>query len=98
MLVLGYMFSSILHFLRGKLAKSVMDCGEGLPAVWQKTTQEELDQQEEDLRKYHNSADGRVQVWFGLRTIFNNTDELIIRTKELADRYNVGIHMHVAEA
>lgn len=84
--------------LRGKLAKSVMDCGEGLPAIWQKTMQEELDQQIEDLEKYHNTADGRVQVWFGLRTIFNNTDDLIVKTKELADKYNVGIHMHVAEA
>ncbi len=84
--------------LRGKLAKSVMDCGEGLPQVWQKTTDEELDKQLEDFNKYHNTADGRVQVWFGLRTIFNNTDELIIRTKELADKYGVGVHMHVAEA
>lgn len=84
--------------LRAKLAKSVMDCGDGLPAIWQKTTQEELDKQVEDLEKYHNTADGRVQIWFGLRTIFNNTDDLIVRTKELADKYNVGIHMHVAEA
>ncbi len=84
--------------LRGKLAKSVMDCGEGLPKIWQRTTQEELDQQVEDLKKYHNTADGRVQVWFGLRTIFNDTDEICIRTKELADQYGVGIHMHVAEA
>ncbi len=84
--------------LRAKLAKSVMDCGEGLPPVWQRTTQQELDQQVEDLERYHNTADGRVQVWFGLRTIFNNTDELICKTKELADHYGVGIHMHVAEA
>jgi 5-methylthioadenosine/S-adenosylhomocysteine deaminase len=84
--------------LRAKLAKSVMDCGEGLPPVWQRTTQQELDQQVENLERYHNTADGRVQVWFGLRTIFNNTDELICKTKELADYYGVGIHMHVAEA
>lgn len=84
--------------LRGKLAKSVMDCGEGLPEIWQRTTQEELDQQLDDLKKYHNTADGRVQVWFGLRTIFNCTDDLVVKTKELADKYNVGIHMHVAEA
>lgn len=83
--------------IRAKLAKSVMDCGEGLPKIWQKTTQEELDKQEEDLRKFHNTADGRVQVWFGLRTIFNNSDDLIIKTKELADKYGVGVHMHVAE-
>ena len=84
--------------LRGKLAKSVMDCGEGLPKIWQRTMQQELDQQVEDLEKYHNTADGRVQVWFGLRTIFNDTDELIVKTKELADHYGVGVHMHVAEA
>lgn len=74
-----------------------MDCGEGL-LRWQRTADEELDQQVEDLKKYHNTADGRVQVWFGLRTIFNNTDDLIVRTKELADHYGVGVHMHVAEA
>ena len=48
--------------LRGKLAKSVMDCGEGLPAVWQKTTQQELDEQVADLERFHNTCDGRVQV------------------------------------
>ena len=84
--------------LRAKLAKSVMDCGEGLPEIWQKTTDEELDEQVDLLKKYHNTADGRVQIWFGLRTIFNNTDDLIVRTKELANKYGVGVHMHVAEA
>ena len=59
---------------------------------------EKMEQQVLDLEKYHNTAEGRVQVWFGLRTIFNNTDELCVRTKELADKYGVGIHMHVAEA
>jgi 5-methylthioadenosine/S-adenosylhomocysteine deaminase len=83
--------------LRAKLAKSSMDCGQGLPKIWQRTTDEELDQQVEDLEALHKSADGRVQVWFGLRTIFNNSDDLIVRTKELADRYKVGVHMHVAE-
>ena len=31
--------------LRGKLAKSVMDCGEGLPEIWQRTMEQELEQQ-----------------------------------------------------
>ena len=84
--------------LRAKLAKSVMDCGEGLPKIWRRSADEELDQQVADLERFHNTADGRVQIWFGLRTIFNNSDELIVRTKELADRYGVGVHMHVAEA
>lgn len=84
--------------LRAKLAKSVMDCGEGLPPIWQRTADEELEQQVEDYHRFHNTANGRIQVWFGLRTIFNNSDDLILRTKELADKFGVGIHMHVAEA
>lgn len=83
--------------IRGMLAKSVMDSGEGLPQPWQKTTREELDIQEETIKNIHNSADGRIKGWFGIRTIFNASDELIIRTKELADKYGVGVHMHVAE-
>lgn len=84
--------------IRGKLAKSVMDCGEGLPKVWQRSMKMELDDQIDAFEKFHNTADERVQVWFGLRTIFNDSDKIIIKTKELADKYSVGVHMHVAEA
>ena len=83
--------------LRACLSKSTMDEGEGLPKAWQKTTQEELDFQEEVFKKYNDTADGRIKIWFGLRTIFNNSDELIKGTKTLADKYNTGIHMHVLE-
>lgn len=83
--------------LRACLSKSIMDEGEGLPEAWQKTTQEELDFQEELFKKYNNTANGRIKIWFGLRTIFNNSDELIKGTKLLADKYNTGIHMHILE-
>jgi 5-methylthioadenosine/S-adenosylhomocysteine deaminase len=83
--------------IRGVLAKSTMDMGEGLPPVWNESTQQSLDIQVENLEHWHNKADGRIRVWFGLRTIFNDSDELILRTKQLADRYRVGVHMHVAE-
>lgn len=75
-----------------------MDYGDNLPPVWRRTTQEELDVQEQDLKDWNNTYDGRVKVWFGLRTLFNDSDKLVLGTKELADKYNVGIHMHVAEA
>lgn len=83
--------------IRGMLAKSVMDCGQGLPKSWQRTTQEEIEIQEENIRNFHNTAAGRVKVWFGIRTIFNASDDLILKSKELADKYAVGVHMHVAE-
>lgn len=83
--------------IRGILARSTMDCGEGLPEKFQETTDHCLDIQEEHLKRWHNQAQGRIKVWFGLRTVFNNSEELIKRTKNLADKHGVGIHMHVAE-
>lgn len=83
--------------LRGILARSTMDMGEGLPATWNESTDEALAVQVANYERWHGEADGRIRVWFGLRTIFNNSDELILRTKELADTYGVGVHMHVAE-
>ncbi len=83
--------------LRGILTRSAMDCGEGLPEKWNESTDYCLKKQEEHLKRWNGQADGRIRVWFSLRTVFNNSDELIKRTKSLADKYNVGIHMHVAE-
>ena len=83
--------------IRAALSKSTMDMGDGLPKVWEKNTQEEIDTQLENFEKWNGQENNRIKVWFGLRTIFNNSDELIIKTKELADQYNVGVHMHVAE-
>jgi len=83
--------------IRGILAKAALDCGEGLPALWRRTKDEELHTQVENYESWNGKADGRIRVWFGLRTIFNNSDELIVETKKLADRYKAGVHMHVAE-
>lgn len=83
--------------LRGILTRSAMDCGEGLPEKWNESTDYCLKKQEEHLKRWNGQADDRIRVWFSLRTVFNNSDELIKRTKRLADKYNVGIHMHVAE-
>ncbi|WP_031513824.1 amidohydrolase [Desulfofalx alkaliphila] len=83
--------------IRGILARSTMDCGDGLPHNWQDSTDSALEKQVDLIQRWHGKADGRIKVWFGLRTIFNNSDDLITRTKELADKYQVGIHMHVAE-
>lgn len=83
--------------IRGILARSTMDMGEGLPAVWNETTQQALDAQVENLERWHHKANDHIRVWFGLRTIFNNSDDLIVKSKQLADQYHVGVHMHVAE-
>jgi 5-methylthioadenosine/S-adenosylhomocysteine deaminase len=83
--------------LRATLCRSTLDVGTGLPDGWQETTEQALDAQIANFERWHGAAEGRIRAWFGLRTIFNNSDELILCTKELADQYGVGIQMHVAE-
>ncbi|KAL2642884.1 hypothetical protein R1flu_010471 [Riccia fluitans] len=84
--------------IRACLARSTMDTGEGLPAVWaQETTDTCIKIQEDLFTRFNGSADDRIRIWFGLRQILNATDNLLIRTNEAAARCNTGIHMHVAE-
>jgi len=83
--------------LRAVLCQSVMDLAEGLPEGWSNAPQALIDLQRRQHERWHGAADGRVRHWFGLRTVFNCSDELMHRTKAEADRQGVGIHMHVAE-
>lgn len=74
------------------------DCvSSGLPPTWCETTDAVIAKQRDLFDRYHNSANGRIRMWFAIRTIFNATDELLLRTKSEAAQRGVGIHMHVAE-
>src|SRR5699024_6863372 len=64
---------------------------------WVESADETIGIQEDAYRKWHNKADGRISYLFAVRTIFNATDELLLKTKEKAKEYNTGIHMHIAE-
>ena len=46
--------------------------------------------------KWHGAGDGRVRIWYGLRTSFNVSDELCRLVKSHADKRGVGIHVHLA--
>jgi 5-methylthioadenosine/S-adenosylhomocysteine deaminase len=84
--------------VRACLARSTMDIGEGLTPNWRtETTHDALEKQICAYEEWHGKAEGRIRIWLGLRTIFNNSDDLIVKTKELADSLNTGIHMHVGE-
>ncbi|OEL36772.1 5'-deoxyadenosine deaminase [Dichanthelium oligosanthes] len=56
-----------------------------------------LQSQKELYDKHHNTADGRIRIWFGLRQIMNATDRLLLETRDVAQKLNTGIHMHIAE-
>ncbi|KAK9120150.1 hypothetical protein Scep_018243 [Stephania cephalantha] len=84
--------------LRACLAQSTMDCGQGLPGNWATHTTDYCIQSQKELyKKHHNTADGRIRVWLGIRQIMNATDSLLSETRDTAEELKTGIHMHVAE-
>ena len=51
-----------------------------------------------DLFKNCNGmADGRIKVFLGPHSPYTASEELLIKTRQLADEYNMGIHIHVSE-
>ena len=49
--------------------------------------------QKELFEKHHDTAEGRVRIWLGIRQIMNSTDRLLMETRDLAKELNTGIHM-----
>ncbi len=52
---------------------------------------------EELMREVNAKQRGLVRVWPGFANILDTTPELILKTQELAQRHNTGIHTHIAE-
>lgn len=52
-----------------------------------------LQTQKSLYRKHHDTANGLIRVWFGLRQIMNATDRLLIETRDIAKELKTGIHM-----
>jgi len=46
--------------------------------------------------EWHGAGDGRVRIWYGLRTSGNVSDELCRLVKSHADKRGAGIHVHLA--
>ncbi|XP_038704137.1 5-methylthioadenosine/S-adenosylhomocysteine deaminase-like [Tripterygium wilfordii] len=84
--------------IRACLAESIMDSGQGLPASWgSRTTDDCIQSQKELYKKHHNTADGRIRIWLGVRQIMNSSDRLLLETRDMARELKTGIHMHVSE-
>lgn len=52
-----------------------------------------LQSQKDNYDKHHNTAQGRIRIWFGIRQIMNSTDRLLLDTIDAARQLKTGIHM-----
>lgn len=85
--------------IRGIMARSYFDTGveAGVPEEIITPTDEAMADCERLLQAYHGAEGGRLRVWISPCAIWGQTPEGIVRGKELADRYGVGMTMHVSE-
>ncbi len=58
---------------------------------------ESLEDNERAFKKKDGLSNGRIKIWFGNEWILISSEELIRKTRELADKYNTGIHIHLNE-
>jgi 5-methylthioadenosine/S-adenosylhomocysteine deaminase len=49
-------------------------------------------------KEKHGLADGRIRVFFGVEWVPIASKEIMIKTREMADKYNTGIHIHLNES
>jgi len=87
--------------MRGVLSRSTMDIhssqrGELPKERFRESTEEALNRLEEVIERWHGAGEGRLHAWASLRNLYTASDRLICGAKELADRRQVGVQVHVA--
>lgn len=57
-----------------------------------------LEENESLIKNWHGKDNGRIKCWVGNHATDTNTIELLKAGRELADKYGVGCHIHVAQS
>lgn len=77
--------------------KCMMDYGKGVPASLMEETQHSIEKSVELLKKWHGSANGRIEYAFAPRFVVSCTEDLLMKVKELSVEYGVKVHTHASE-
>ncbi len=59
---------------------------------------ETLDSNEALIQKWHQQANGRIQVWVGLEHLFYAEDKALARIQKICHDYQTGFHTHSNES
>ena len=87
--------------MRGGIARPCWDTRDTkhpIPDDRLETTQGTLDKCESLIKEWNGAEDDLIRIWVGMRFVHFATDDLMIKAKQLADRYHVGMQGHAAWA
>lgn len=82
--------------LRGALSCSTMD-NQNLPRSIRTTASEALDNLNSLYNNFHNTGDGRLQVFYSLRSLISCSEELIKNVFASAKEKNIAVEAHMNE-
>lgn len=92
------MIESILESgLRAAVTRATSDIGHGLPDNMSTSTDEAIRLSEELYKKYNGVGDGRIKVFFQIRSITSCSSHLMKELSKAARQFDTGLHMHVGE-
>ena len=77
--------------IRGVLSYGMIDFGD------EEKRENEFKENIDLIKNFNNTADGRITCRLGPHSPYTCSKELLERTREEADKYNVGIHIHMNE-
>ena len=83
--------------MRAVLATAMMDQWDQHERAPIRSTEECLKENENLVKNWHGKENGRIRCRFGPYTELLASGELLKRSRELADKYGVGIQIHLAE-
>jgi len=74
--------------MRAVISSEALDLGPG----------EKQEDNEKAFREKNGSANGRIKIWFGAEWVPVCSTEFLMKTRELANKYKTGIHIHLNES
>lgn len=83
--------------MRGIVSTAMMDQWEGPEDAPQKSTEIVLEENIQLVEDWNGKAGGRIRAWFAPYTELLASEALMQKTRDAANRYQTGIHIHLAE-
>lgn len=84
--------------IRGVLAPFMGDITGDFFGIEKLTKEKVINDAEEFFKEWNGRAEGRIRCWFGPVHELGASKELLANCVELAEKYNTGIHIHLAES
>lgn len=101
MISAGVTTFSDMYMFTSDIAKAVSDSGMRAVISRGLTGPDEQMQQRlsdvEELAKWQNRAEGRITMMIGPHSVYTCTPEFLGTCRQLAEKYDAGIHIHLAE-